>query len=250
MPNWIKNQIIFKGKDASNKVSKLLSLDNEGDIMFDFNKIIPMPEDLNVESSSLTDDVMDYILYNEPELLEISNEELQKIYQTEYYNTRIAHLHNLRDYDRMFRIMESEGGKEKYFNFGKQSILNILKYGYPNWSYWCNANWRTKWNACYTRFVKANENECEVYFETAWSCPFKIIVKLSEMFKDLDISGQWANEDIGSNCGIYFKDNGEIEFIFYENCSKKAYETYIDLWGNHSELAFNEEKDNYELIED
>ena len=47
-----------------------------------------------------------------------------------------------------------------------------------------------------------------------------------------------------------FKDNEEMEFVFYENCSKKAYETYIDLWGNHNELAFNEEKDNYELIED
>ena len=169
MSNWVRNQIIFKGKGASSLITRLLTFDENGDIMFDFNKILPMPIDL-IDTKA----------------------------------------------------------KE---------------------CYWCEKNWGTKWNACETKFIKANENECEIYFETNLSCPFSIITRLSQTYPSLSISGQYSSENIGINCGMYYTDQKQINYVKFKDLSNIAYETYIDMWGMPKGLAFNKEKNNYEWFD-
>lgn len=249
MPNWVKNEIIFKGKKASNIISKLLSLDEDGNIMFDFNKIIPMPQELNIEHSSVVTAAMKYIVFKEPERLGVTNEEFEKIYNSNYGKKELGNF--WKEDEEYLNRMWTKGGidKEESLSKAKQQLLNILHYDAPNWYYWCRMHWNTKWNACETRFVKANENECEVYFETAWNMPIGIIVELVRANPKLEISGQFSSEDVGSMCGIFYTDKKKLNLIQYKDLSNQAYETYIDMWGMPSDLAFNKETNKYEWMD-
>ena len=63
--------------------------------------------------------------------------------------------------------------------------------------------WGTKWNS-YDLSFKDNV----FTFDTAWSTPFLVIERLSQIFPDVLIKVKYADEDIGSNCGWYDLKNG------------------------------------------
>lgn len=67
--------------------------------------------------------------------------------------------------------------------------------------------WGTKWNACQPK-AEPDEGRCE--FETAWSCPTGVLVKVSERFPGDEITVTYADEDIGSNCGTFTLKGGQI----------------------------------------
>lgn len=58
MPNWVCNHLIIHGENAVEVMNSLLSENSESENGYDidFNKIIPMPEDLKIESGSVTRD--------------------------------------------------------------------------------------------------------------------------------------------------------------------------------------------------
>lgn len=115
---------------------------------------------------------------------------------------------------------------------------------YPlNWYDWNLENWGTKWNAY---DVKIDDNK--IYFDTAWSTPEPIILKMQEMFQEVDIECIFADEDRGYNVGEYqlFKNDDGTKFLrtnYFENASNKAYETYIQCKGKSSCLYQNEDGD-------
>lgn len=75
---------------------------------------------------------------------------------------------------------------------------------------WSVANWGTKWNA-YGYDEYTDYSGCdELTFKTAWSAPHPILKKLSELFPDISFKHQWADEDIGMNCGERSYLGGEI----------------------------------------
>lgn len=53
MANWTTNCVYIKGDEATLKEIKEFL--QTGEQLFDFNKVIPMPNELNVESGSITD---------------------------------------------------------------------------------------------------------------------------------------------------------------------------------------------------
>jgi hypothetical protein len=57
--------------------------------------------------------------------------------------------------------------------------------------------WGTKWNAY--DFEKVSDT-C-IRFQTAWRAPFPVMHALSTAHPDVDILHDYADEDIGSNCG-------------------------------------------------
>ena len=65
--------------------------------------------------------------------------------------------------------------------------------------------WGTKWNASEPK-AEPDEGRCQ--FDTAWSCPMGVLVKMSERFPDDAITVTYADEDIGSNCGTFKLLNG------------------------------------------
>ncbi len=102
-----------------------------------------------------------------------------------------------------------------------------------NWYDWSLENWGTKWDVSET-FEDENGYIC---FDTAWSTPVEIINLLSERFPNLTFEVQYADEDLGNNCGIYSIKNGaELDFCQY------GVEEACSIWGYDYEEMFPEIK--------
>lgn len=71
------------------------------------------------------------------------------------------------------------------------------------WYTWCNLHWGTKWNS-YEHQVDEDGSDGKwiIWFDTAWAPPTPVIDKLAMKFPGIRIDHRWADEDIGSNCGI------------------------------------------------
>ena len=86
-------------------------------------------------------------------------------------------------------------------------LRNFRKCGYLHRMDHARAVWGTKWNACEPQ---ADVDAGTAEFETAWSCPKPIFVELSKRFPGDEIVVEFADEDIGSNCGSFTIKNGEF----------------------------------------
>ena len=136
-------------------------------------------------------------------------------------------------------------------------------YGKNNWYDWSLANWGTKWGAYgYDESVDYSANKDSLRFLTAWSAPHPVIEKLSQMFPALTIEHEWADEDIGSNCGRRIYYDGEQIEEYYPDYGRESIEFAAAVmdrqpeedWGlylNASETGYIriEYDDDYEFIE-
>ncbi|NIF28374.1 hypothetical protein F3J44_18560 [Pantoea sp. Tr-811] len=86
-----------------------------------------------------------------------------------------------------------------------QMLRNHRKTGFMHSMDFARSAWGTKWNACEPN-VDSPESAS---FETAWSFPEPIFIKLSQMFPEATIELAYADEDIGSNCGTVIFKGGE-----------------------------------------
>lgn len=89
--------------------------------------------------------------------------------------------------------------------------------------YWYIAKWGTKWNS-YGYTADTGFKDGKLTFLTAWSAPHPILEKLSEMYPDIKFEHEWADEDIGMNCGryVYFDDERTEEY--YPESSRERIE--------------------------
>lgn len=146
MPNWVRN-IVSIGDERA--IKELVRMENKSPL-FDFQRIIPMPEELDDDSERRLD--------------KLSIEE------------------------QMLFLKENDG--------------------IDNWYDWRVKNWDTKWNASETVVL----NKKKVMFDTAWSAPFKIFRKLSEMYHT-KVVVRYADEGIIENSGkVIYEDGIEIDY--------------------------------------
>ncbi len=61
-------------------------------------------------------------------------------------------------------------------------------------------------------------------FLTVWSAPHPVLEKLSEMYPDVKFEHEWADEDIGMNCGRYVYFDGERIEKYYPESSRERIE--------------------------
>lgn len=247
MPNYVKNRLSFAGPDSD--IQKLLDTvknDELGIGTIDFNKVIPMPEDLMIESGSRTTNglkaVDQYIKGNR------LNDYLCK--------ARIDELQDILN-KHMSELPEEE---QDTWEIGVNSAVNIVKYGYPNWYDWSVDTWGTKWNACgYCEGIDYSDFE-HFEFDTAWSAPIPVLSKLSEMFPKIDIHHKWADEDFGQNVGDVMYRNGKIYMDLTPSSRKDCLELASEVWEyDLSEMGYRlnqsgtdyvyTDGDDYELIE-
>jgi len=138
---------------------------------------------------------------------------------------------------------------EKLYSYISETIDKefISKYGANNWYDWCIANWGTKWGAYDTI---TDEGSSYITFQTAWSFPEPLMLKLSEKYPTIEFECEFADEDIGSNCGEitfkngettrYINQSGEDMFAMGVIYGDNAQEVYDD-WHSEDE---NEEDDS------
>ena len=84
MPNWVQTSIYLSGEEEN--IKKVLELVKSEESEFDFNKLIPMPSELNITSSSNNELAIICYLSNK---LTLPFEELDKHY--------LAHVTNMFD---------------------------------------------------------------------------------------------------------------------------------------------------------
>lgn len=248
MPNHIKNIITLKGDEQ--KIREMLEeiqYDELGLGTVDFNKIIPMPESLNVESGSRTDkgiEIVKTYLENMPEE------------QSDKEGTYDEFFEDLRSHSA--EISDEE--EKKIWNIGVTAVENLHKCGAPTWYEWCTNNWGTKWNAYGYDEGTDYSASGNLHFQTAWSAPHPVIKKLAQMYPDIIFEHEWADEDIGANCGRKIYSNGECTEEYYPESEKDGIEFACRIWNydpaeldlmlNKSETAYiNIENEKYDLIE-
>ena len=178
MPNWTYNRIKCK-KSIGDKILTI----TENGYSFDFNKLIPMPDDLKLDAGSIEGDSIAcyYLSLNDDEknklmkLLKSKEASYCHNYWNKYkddikklennpkrLNKKINNFNGLFDFD-----------KEKQFTsineLGKQYVETIKKYNFPQWYDWCVKNWGTKWNVEEDVDIVYDKNidEYDISFQTA-----------------------------------------------------------------------------------
>jgi len=140
-------------------------------------------------------------------------------------------------------IYRGNVGQREQEMYGDNTLLDFAR-----------QNWGSKWNSYGYDDLPKYENGSEIMFLTAWNRPEPVIVKLSEMFPDVEFQHQWADEDIGNNVGTILYENGqELERDVPTPYSKEAYEMASDIQGldlSEFNLHYSSELGNYRYVPD
>lgn len=205
MPNHVTNRLeINANSETVQKVMNFLKGKNEVDGMpcyIDFNKIIPMPEELLIETSSNGKLGMQYLIAKQRKPFN-SPDDLKAIQWVDGLQ---------------------EETKKEVLQLGASYLSNLKKYGYPTWYEWSINTWGTKWNAYDQYFEEPNI----LWFDTAWSGVPLLIQKLSEIFPEVEFHYAYADEDLGYNVGRGIIKNGEIDMTIPDGGSNEAFEIML-----------------------
>lgn len=212
MPNHVINHISLQG--APEQIQSMLEAIKSDEIgigSVDFNKIIPMPKSLDIEKSTRTDrGLKAYRDFIEVYTFGRSAEDALKALEDIPVKSEEVFLRQRTDIPR------------DEWELGKAAWHNIYQYGAPTWYDWAINNWGTKWNAYgYGEDTIDYHDGDMLYFQTAWAAPHSVLAKLAEMFPDVALEHEWADEDIGQNCGRYSYQNGERIEEYFPKPKKK-----------------------------
>ncbi len=209
MPNWAYNTLTIKHKDVEvlKKIKEELKGDAEGQYL-DFNKVIPMPETLDVTSPLRKNDLMFYILTlakNRDEILELPHRILTHVQSILDEHKTDKSLNELlkkymQDYTEL--ILAGTADKKDEHGFvagisllqGHHYFINIVRYGVYSWYDWCCAMWNTKWNACCNE-VELEGDTLMYQFDTAWSGPWPIAAAISALYEGTIVTMNTTYED-------------------------------------------------------
>ena len=188
--------------------------DEESKRVIDFEKVLPMPEELSIESNSSAETVI-VLLMRQAHFLFFG-----------------PYSHEVKDaWERYERWPDYI--KEKYEELAKKYLMNIAKYDYPNWYPWHIAKWGTKWNSIEGYGTQRREGDT-IYFETANGFCEPVIEALSKQYPDVEFIYEAADEDIGSNTikGTY--KNGEFDGV-REHRTPAAFDIAFEMYPDRKE---------------
>jgi hypothetical protein len=269
MPNYVTNIVTFSGnQDTINKIFESIRIDNEPIGTIDFQKIVPMPETLNISSGSYEHDALGvYLSAINPDTEDMGIKKLSK-----------------KDFDALVKFLKSSGqlsdrvdikltykdvvernrshlerniktdprfaGKHLFgddlLGYGNAIVDNLKKYGHADWYSWRCENWGTKWNACNVCAKSPNSNS--ISFDTAWSAPHPIIEKLTQLFPDVEIEHKWADEDWGSNCGYCYAYDGSAS-SYYKDDDEDALEFSAEILGIDTDSFYRSKNGNIYMLD-
>lgn len=99
------------------------------------------------------------------------------------------------------------GCSDEQFEQFVQMLRNKRTTGHFHTLDFARDKWGTKWNA-YDQLVDLEQGVFN--FDTAWSCPKPVFQTLSTLHPQSEIIVQFADEDLGSNCGTLVFKAGEV----------------------------------------
>lgn len=181
MPNHVTNRLHING--APEKVAEVRDAirgvweeSPERPRPIDFNKILPMPDGLEVQAN--TGEVA------------LGKKEA-----------------GVKDRDTEFMMDWHRRGAEHIDDAKVDQVKNnVERTGYAYWRDWAVDHWGTKWNAYSQNEIDLNL----IVFDTAWSCPIPVLKALAAKFPEVEFVCEFADEDIGANQGTLTFRKGEL----------------------------------------
>lgn len=192
MPNHVYQKLTITTPESVS-TDDLLELfaskrpNTEDEMLFDFDKILPMPESIkNTEcchNRSISKVNKDYPVPTQ-ETIDAMNAELDQ--------------------------PDLDEERKSALKVVRNQLIALMETGYRNWYDWSVANWGTKWNT-YDNHIYIDDDKIEVSFSTAWSMPTPILNKLFKQLSDLGcgITYYAADEGIDYNCRAFEIPMGE-----------------------------------------
>lgn len=220
MPNHVINHVSFIdcSPERRREILEAIKYDDNGKNEYhgigaiDFNKIIPMPESLNIESGSRTDHGIELCLTAANPLVDyfgdnkMTSDDFTALLARANRSKIFGNYRSGLSKEEIDKITENES-VESLMKVGNQALQNIVLYGSSDWYDWRCRNWGTKWNSY--DIAAYDEDSDTITFKTALSAPHPILEKLSQMHPEVCIAHYWADEDIGNNCGWVEYECGE-----------------------------------------
>lgn len=207
MPNFVINKLTISGdKKHTEKVEKFFS-DSEGNMEFSFEKFIPVPSDLeNAVSGCLTHYIMRYLENPSP-----SNRKDVIDASTPYLG--------MAKKDMSFEDIISEYES------------NLMKFGVTTSHSWKLNKWGCKWDASNSVF-SGNDGKYTFYFKTPWTSPFEAILYLSNLLVNCTLYLEYADENLGYNCGCLKLENGLIKEDIKEDSAQFGKELWDEFYSH------------------
>lgn len=255
MPNWVKNRIITGSRELTEKlIEKYGTLEGDEEIksmQFDFNKIIPMPEDLKIEFSTKSDNALSLYLTKVSPYVEYFGEDNDKLSYDEFNdikNNISKHLmcsHSLTlNEDSLTKVLEKYNDElDSMLKLGERQVNNVMRYDAVNWYEWSINNWGTKWNSS---SLEIDEKKQTLSFETAWDPAIPVFLEITRQNPTKRFAFLYADEAIGSHVGYILASNGHIDYKgTFEDYSEDAYKLSFDLWDCADLYKYDSDKNTY-----
>jgi hypothetical protein len=81
-----------------------------------------------------------------------------------------------------------------FWNIAQPTKDEYSSYADQGWYGWNIQHWGTKWNPSEVDVEDDTPGDWRIHFETAWSSPHEVLVKLSEQHPDVAIRNEWREE--------------------------------------------------------
>jgi Ferredoxin-like domain in Api92-like protein len=192
MPNHVTQQLIIVGAAAS-KVLKHIA-GNESAL--DFNKIIPMPIELDIEESSDGHMGLAAITGNCSKYLTFPWVKENCIRTPAEFTAYVERV------------------RPQAIELARKYLSNKQKFGHMTWREWCYANWGTKWNAYSVNEPKVLHEQATIRFDTAWSPAIPVIARLSQQFLSASFTLRYFDEGWGFAGEAIFGTRGQSDECF------------------------------------
>ena len=247
MPNHVYNRLEFNcSQERLNEILAAICYDVDspegeytGPGTIDFNKIIPMPPSLNIESGSRTIEGINlYLTSKNPDVHHFGEE---KMGHEEFHATlaKVGRTFGFVTYNSSMSPEEiaratKYTSAEELLQIGQTAVNNKLQYGATTWYEWRTHpdHWNTKWNSYYPDQYWGGDY---IAFQTAWDAPHPVIQKISEMYPEVEITHSWANEDYAQQCGVRTYLGGEVIESHIPQTNKETIEMAVEIWGDSLE---------------
>ncbi len=191
-------------------------------LIFDFNRVIPMPETLKMKVGYMERLAIEATLRNDAVLrCQLEQKKLIRPMSDNEYEIRLAY------YDKSV---------PELCKVGRQYIKNFELYGATTWYGWCNENWGTSWNS--RRFERISDDI--IRFETVAGVPEYVIAELARQYPNADVEHWWADDAECADTGHVTYKNGNVDEVRHYICGDKAREICAVCWGDRKLLHLDQ----------
>lgn len=191
MPNHVTTVISASPEVIAEIKNRFASKNGRDEEFLDFAKVIPVPSDVYQGGLPIS---FETVKAAETDAQRNAVKTIGKLHQ------KVADL--AADHDEIQKALDAILRLAATHNF------DLAALGYPvrTWHDWNVEAWGTKWNS-YSCDFQNNK----IWIDTAWSSPEPILAEISrQLGADVTIKVQFADEDIGYNCGAYDLKGGEV----------------------------------------